>query len=72
MFTSDTGTYNLPGDFTATGNNEIEPNNTRAEAPLLISGQTVKGFINHQDRVDMFQIELTQSRRLSVNFNSGQ
>jgi len=68
---SGTGTYNLRADFTATGNNEIEPNSTRATAHLLTSGQTVKGFISFQDNNDMYRIVLTQSKRMTVNVTSG-
>jgi hypothetical protein len=68
---SNTGTYNLRGDFTAAGNNEIEPNNDRSTAQLLTSGQTVRGFLSHQDERDMYRIVLTQPRRLTVNVTSG-
>jgi hypothetical protein len=72
MFNPYTGTYNLRGDFTVAGNNEVEPNNTRAEAQLLTtSGQTVKGFISYQDTIDMYRVVLTQARRLTVNINLG-
>jgi len=68
---SNTGTYSLRLDFTATENNEIEPNEMRATAQLLLPGQTVKGFISHQDNNDMYRIELTQAGRLNVNVTGG-
>jgi len=64
---SRTGTYELYGNFTAAGNNEIEPNQTRAEAQLLASGQTVKGFISYQDNIDMYRYFLAQPGILVVN-----
>jgi hypothetical protein len=62
-----TGTYTLRGNFIPAGNNEIEPNNTRATAHLLTSGQTVKGFISLQDERDMYRYDLAQPGRLTVN-----
>ena len=64
---SRTGTYELYGNFTAAENNEIEPNQTRAEAQLLASGQTVKGFISYQDNIDMYRYFLAQPGILVVN-----
>ena len=61
------GTYNLSGEFTAAGSNDVEPNNDRSTAQLLTSGQTIRGFISYQDRVDMYRYELTQSGILTVN-----
>ncbi|MCL2073058.1 MAG: T9SS type A sorting domain-containing protein [Marinilabiliaceae bacterium] len=60
------GTYNLSVNFTSAGNNEIEPNETRANAQFLESGQTVKGFISHQDRKDMYRYELADMN-MTVN-----
>jgi len=65
------GTYNLRGNFTAAGNNENEPNSTRATAQLLTSGQTVVGFISYQDKMDMYRYELTRPGRLSLNVTLG-
>jgi len=68
---SRTGAYSLCGDFIAAGNNEVEPNETRPNAQLLTSGQTVKGFISYQDNTDMYRYVLTQSSRLTINVNLG-
>jgi hypothetical protein len=68
---SNTGTYNLRGDFTDAENNEIEPNDTRQTAQLLTSGQTVKGFISYQDNIDMYRIVLARSSKLTVNITRG-
>jgi len=68
---SRTGIYSLRGDFTAAGNNESEPNETRPDAQLLTSGQTVKGFISYQDDTDMYRYVLTQSGRLTVSATLG-
>jgi len=62
-----TGTYNLRGTFTPAGNNEREPNNTRATAQLLTSGQTVRGSLSLQDDIDMFRFDITQPSRLTLN-----
>jgi uncharacterized protein (TIGR02145 family) len=70
-YNKNTGTYNLRGNFTVAENNEIEPNETRGTAQLLTSGQTVKGFISHQDGTDMYRIELTQAGRLTLNVTGG-
>ena len=66
-----TGTYTLTGTFTAANNNEVEPNNDRSTAQLLTSGQTVRGFLSHQDDIDMYRYELTQSGNLTVNITGG-
>jgi hypothetical protein len=66
-YNNNTGTYTLRGDFVAAGNNEIEPNNTLATAQLLTSGQTVRGFLSHQDDRDIFRYNLTVPGRLAVN-----
>ena len=68
---SATGTYNLSGGFVASGRTTIKPNDTRATAQLLTSGQSVIGFISHQEGRDMYRIVLTQARRLTVNVSSG-
>jgi hypothetical protein len=62
-----TGTYNLRSDFTASGRTAVKPNDNRANAQLLTSGQSVRGFISHQEPIDMFRVELTQARRITVN-----
>ena len=66
---NDSGTYNLSTTFTAAENNTIKPNSTRATAQLLRSGQTIRGFISHQERTDIFRIDLTQPGKLTVNTN---
>jgi hypothetical protein len=66
-----TGTYDMRGDFTAAGNNEHEPNETRATAQLLTSGQNVKGFISYQDSTDMYRYVLTEAGRLTVSVSNG-
>ena len=68
-YSSYTGTYSLRGNFIVAGNNETEPNNDRATAQLLTSGQNVKGFISYQDNIDMYRIVVTQSRTVTVNIN---
>jgi hypothetical protein len=65
------GTYNLRGNYSPAGNNEIEPNNTRQTAQLLTSGQTVIGSISLQDDRDMYRYDLTQPGRLTVNITGG-
>jgi len=66
-----TGTYNLSANLTTAENNEVEPNNERVTAQLLTSGQTVKGFINYQDNIDMYRIVLTKQSRMTVNMTNG-
>jgi len=68
---NNTGTYNLRGNYTPAGNNEIEPNNTRQTAQLLTSGQTVRGLLSYQDDRDMYRYDLAQPGRLSVNITGG-
>ena len=68
---SGTGTYTLRGDFIAAGNNDIEPNNDRATAQFLASGQTIRGFISHQDNIDMFRYVLPQPDRFTVIVDKG-
>jgi len=65
------GAYILRGDFLNVGNNEMEPNNTRTTAQLLTSGQTVTGFISHEDKIDMYRYELRRPGRMTVNLNNG-
>lgn len=67
---STTGIYDLQPVFSAAGNNEKEPNNTRAEAQLLSLGQPAKGFISYQDGIDMYRIVLTKPGKLAVNITS--
>jgi len=71
QYSGSTGTYDIRNDFTAAGNNETEPNNTRQTAQPVTSGQAVKGFISYQDSIDMYQINLTQPGRLTVNAAKG-
>jgi hypothetical protein len=63
-----TGVYTLRTDFAAAGNNEVRPNNTRANAQVLTPGQTaVIGFISHQNRNGMYRVDLRQPGRLAVH-----
>jgi hypothetical protein len=63
-----TGTYSLRVDYFI---EESEPNNTRPNAQLLVSGVTVRSQITAQDRTDMYRYELTLPGRLSVNITRG-
>jgi Tfp pilus assembly protein FimT len=65
-----TGSYNIKVDFVAAENNEIELNNDRSSAQLVTAGQTVRGFISHQDDNDMYRLDLTQAGRLTVNITN--
>jgi len=67
---SSTGIYNLTGSFLPLGNNEIEPNGTRATAQLLEAGQIITGFISYQDKLDMYRFDLIKSGRLTINITS--
>ena len=65
---SNTGTYNLSVTTAPAHNNEKEPNNAIPdEAQLIVSGELVKGFISHQDDIDLYRVVLSQAGQLSVN-----
>ena len=66
-----TGTYNLSASFIESGRTAIKPNNTRATAQLLTAGQTVVGYISHQESVEMYRYVLTQPSKLTVNITRG-
>jgi len=66
---SDTGSYFITASFFAANNNEIEPNNNIQQAQQLASGQSVTGFISHQDRVDIYRVVLPTASRLTVNIS---
>jgi hypothetical protein len=66
---SRTGTYRLRGDFTAAGNNEIEPNNSNPLSQILATGQTVKGYISHQDNIDVYRFEHPGGNRTVILHN---
>ena len=59
-----TGTYNIRIDYFT---DEREPNNTRPNAQVLVSGLTVRGQLTTQDNSDIFRYDLTIPGRLTVN-----
>jgi uncharacterized repeat protein (TIGR02543 family) len=61
----------LRGDFAPAVNNELEPNDTIEDAQLLVSGQTVRGFLSHQDDADVFQYDLEEAGRLTLSIARG-
>jgi len=63
-----TGKYNICVDYTK---NEVEPNNTTANAQLLVSGLTINGSITSSDALDMFKYVLTEPGRLTVYAKRG-
>ena len=67
---SSTGTYDLITSFKAAGNNEIEPNNTPAQAQTLSMNQTVTGYISYQDDNDYYKVVLLKAGKLSLRLTS--
>ncbi|MCL2164639.1 MAG: InlB B-repeat-containing protein, partial [Oscillospiraceae bacterium] len=69
--TSYTGSYFITADIAPAYNNEIEPNNViPGEAQLIRSGELIKGFISHQDDIDLYKVELTQKGALSLTITN--
>jgi len=63
-----TGLYNIRVDYYT---NEVEPNNTIANAQVLIYGLTVKGSITSSDTIDMFKYVLAEPGRFTVQAEFG-
>jgi hypothetical protein len=62
-----TGKYNIRADYYK---DEVEPNNTTANAQVLVPGLTVKGSITSSD-TDMYKYVLSEPGRLTVNVAKG-
>ncbi|WP_339252242.1 S-layer homology domain-containing protein [Sporosarcina sp. FSL W8-0480] len=69
--TEDYGKHEVRVDFTPAANNEIEPNQTFAEAmPIQVNGARIRGFLSYNDRVDTYKVELNEPGRLIMEIES--
>jgi hypothetical protein len=64
---TNTGRFFIAADFTCAENHTRAVNNTIANAEPLSFAQQRIGFLSHQNRVDIYRIELSQSGRVTVN-----
>jgi uncharacterized repeat protein (TIGR02543 family) len=74
--TNQSGVYNISVNFTPSNCINNEPNNNREQAiaqpsATIVNGQTVTGFMSHQDRTDWFRYELPEAGNLAINLQNG-
>jgi hypothetical protein len=62
-----TGSYFITANFAAAENTPRAVNNTIANAESLTFAQSITGFLSHQNRVDIFKIELAQPGRVTLD-----
>ncbi|MCL2696581.1 MAG: InlB B-repeat-containing protein [Oscillospiraceae bacterium] len=65
------GVYNLKLVFTATESDENFKNNVRAEATEIQAGQTIRGFMSHQETSDWYKYELEKDGNISITLERG-
>lgn len=64
------GDYSVKAKFTPADNTEKEPNDTNATGMPLHSGMTVKGLISVPDRVDHYQLKVSNNKTVSIHFRN--
>lgn len=65
-----TGDYRLKTSFTATNNQEKEPNNTFEKAGTLKANTWLTGFISKTDSCDYYKVTVPFKQKVTLNFIS--
>ncbi|MCB2306068.1 hypothetical protein LL127_09260 [Clostridium estertheticum] len=70
-YTSGTGKYTLGVNFTASGGDDVEPNNgTLTAQPITLNSAPVAGFISWNDDQDTYKIVLAKAGKININMIS--
>ncbi|MBW9173597.1 hypothetical protein K2F43_20640 [Clostridium estertheticum] len=70
-YTSGTGKYTLGVNFTASGGDDVEPNNgTLTAQPITLNSAPVAGFISWNDDQDTYKIVLAKAAKININMIS--
>lgn len=65
-----TGNYIIATTFTSANTNEIESNNSSGEATQVSMGNTMRGLIGINDRLDFYEFTLLKSEEVTLDITS--
>lgn len=61
------GNYRIRGSFTASNNNETEPNDLFTQAMKLSEGGMVTGLISEDDNIDIYSFTIAKKQRVNIS-----